>query len=989
MAVAISATGCGAASQDQGQAPPPPSVTELSPTIPAHPDDGLHRLVVTPLVPTDPAGDDAPSVGHWTVGPGHLDVASEATLVFQDGVPGFVDDTGAFVPLGDSVIDALARRQGVVSLTPIGDGSYALVAESPDVVEGLGLEVMDDLALGFNEDTYGGYQWALDNNGHNLDPLSSPPPQVADADVDGVEAAPLATGRGVVVAVVDSGVDFSHPDLAGKSWVNTDEDCANGIDDDANGFVDDCRGWDFAAEDNVPFVPGHHAHGTHVAGIIAATAGNGQGIAGMAPDVQIMDLSVTASGSMTTSSIARAIRYAADNGADVVNLSLGTAPGVPISAVAPIVDAVHYAESAGVLLVVAAGNDGIDLTAAPVYPASIEATNLLTVGASSPAETKSGFSNYGTAVELFAPGELIVSTIPNNDYTFMSGTSQATPLTAAVAALVLEQRPDADPVAVINQLVGTADELPAYAAYLPSSARLNAARAVGGSPSSPADGAPPIVVVRGLADAAPDEVTAEVALNAPSDQYGEPFRWEASLVSVRPDGIYAVVDHQLSVGGADVVTDDRGAMTLGQESAMVVDVSTSLPPGTYGLVVEAVPTADATLRLDDAFITTFVVNDPNQPTATTAPPTTAPPTTAPPTTAPVTSAPATTSPTSSPAPSTTSSPAPTYPETTYAQTTTSAPSTSWWQPITSTTTTTTYAPVPTYPETTSIQTTTSAPSTSWWQPITSTTTPATTTPATTTTTTWLAPSPAPVETTSSTAPSPTSAPSTPSAPTPTPGPTTTTGPGDVVDGGWAIASITPQSGPVDGETFLSLAGTFPQEAAIWFGDLPGTVYAQSSTWMVVRAPAASQPGTVELTVRTRADGVVLTVPEAFTYLAADGPADGGGGGTTPSTTAPTPSTAPSLTTSTTSSPSTGPTTSSPASTGPTTTSTSSPETTGGTGDAPAPTDPVRETQVRAQPVGDPIDLGDGLRGRPLPGLAEINDVPTCSSSPCRTRRIQR
>ncbi|MCP3993001.1 MAG: S8 family serine peptidase, partial [Actinomycetia bacterium] len=623
-------------------------------SVPAHPDDGQYRFIVTPAAdglsvdsssPSASGSDAATSssssapAGGWSVSPDHLDEANDATLLFQDGIPGFIDSSGSFVALTDAegsvdpveapglaagdgesfghpLIDALAGHDDVTSVAAIGDGSFAIVTTSPDVVEHPDLMVMDDLPLGFTEDTYGGYQWAFDNTGHNLDSLASPPPQIADADVDGVEAATLATGLGVVVAVVDSGVDFGHPDLAGKSWVNTDEDCTNGIDDDANGYIDDCRGWDFAADDNVPFLPGHHKHGTHVAGIIAATAGNNEGIAGLAPDVQIMDLSVSPTGSMTTSSIVRAIRYAVDNGADIVNLSLGTSPGAPIAAVTPMIDAVHYAEAAGVLLVIAAGNNGVDLSTAPVYPASINATNVLTVGASSPAETKASFSNYGTVVDVFAPGELILSTIPNGDYSFMSGTSQATPITVAVAALVLEQRPDADPVAVINQLVGTADELPAYANYAPSSTRLNAARAVGAAPGAATDGAPPVVVVGGLADASSEAVAAEITLNAPGGQYEQPFHWEASLVSVRPDGIYAIIGHPVSIDGTSGATNDRGAVTLGQELSMAANLVTSLPDGTYGIVVEAVPRTDSTVRLGDAFITTFVVGDPAPPTPT-------------------------------------------------------------------------------------------------------------------------------------------------------------------------------------------------------------------------------------------------------------------------------------------------------------------------------------------------------------------------------------
>ena len=999
----------------------------------------------------------------WAVPPGYDATGADgATLQFLNGQPGYRHADGSFVPLdgiesaddpaghsppadrsvaeaegqagaevgsmaeaeaaaesyGHPVIDALARRDGVVSITPIGDGSFAVVTSSADVVADPALAVMEDLPLGFT-DTYGPYQWPLDNTGSNLASLASPPPQVVDADVDGAEAAAAATGAGIVVAVVDSGVDFSHPDLAGASWVNDDEDCDNGIDDDANGYVDDCRGWDFAANDNVPFTPGHHAHGTHVAGIIAATAGNNEGIAGIAPDVQIMDLSVSATGSITTSAIARAIRYAADNGADVVNLSLGTSPGAPYAAVTPIVDAVHYAESRGVLLAVAAGNDGVNLDVAPVYPASIEASNMLVVGASSPSETKAGFSNYGTAVDLFAPGELIVSTMPGGDYNFMSGTSQATPIAAATAALVLEGRPEADPATVINQLVGTADELGAYAAHTPTSARLNAARAVGLQPDGATPGSADIVTVRGLATAGDGTVEAEITVNAPGGQYHQPYHWEASLVLVREDGAYALVDHPVEVDWVGATTDERGAIELGEGDSMTWFLNTSLPDGTYGLVVEAVPRTDPTVRLGDAYITTFLVGEPvatpdpdpgpdpgsgggedgggvsPSPSPQPSPSPTDPYQPAP---SPGDPGPHYPTPGPSPIPSDPFEPTPTDPTPTPDLTEPGDPGDAdgGWSP---------YPSVPGAPGPAPAPGDAVDPGAGPdLEPVPGSPPPSDGSGGSSGGSGGASPDPG-----IGSDPGPGSGPGSDSGSDggggssggggAVPQPAPPTGPIDVVDGEWAIHSISPRSGPTRAETFVTISGVFPREAHVWFGDLPATVYAQSSTWLIVGAPYVATPQIVDVSLRTSADGIVLMAPEAYAYVDVGGgitlpapyptPVPGPGEPTAPPTD-PTPTPTPTDPTPTPTDPVPGPTPTDPVPP-PGEPVPADPPSDGGddtsTDDDPTDHDRTRQRQARALPAGDPVDLGNGLTGRRLEGLAAVGGVPACTSDPCRTRRI--
>ena len=259
------------------------------------------------------------------------------------------------------------------------------------------------------------------------------------------------TGEGVVVAVIDTGVDASHSELSSSMWVNVGEIPGNGIDDDANGFVDDTGGWDFADGDNTP--TDLHGHGTHVAGIIAA-ANDGVGSTGVAYGATIMPVRVLdADGTGSLYDVALGIRYAVDNGADVINLSLGGSYSSSLNS------ALAYAEQQGVFVVAAAGNDA---GATPVYPAAFSAdlVNVLSVGAHNGAGALASFSNDvggSGAVQVDAPGVSIYSTLPGNLYGYLSGTSMATPHVAGVAALALSANPGLTPESLRSLIVEGAD----------------------------------------------------------------------------------------------------------------------------------------------------------------------------------------------------------------------------------------------------------------------------------------------------------------------------------------------------------------------------------------------------------------------------------------------------------------------------------------------------------------------------------------------------
>lgn len=248
-------------------------------------------------------------------------------------------------------------------------------------------------------------------------------------------------GEGAVVAVIDTGVDYTHEDLADNIWVNEDEIPFNGKDDDNNGYIDDVRGWDFVdraggacigsedcnTEDNDPL--DINGHGTHVAGIIAAVQNNNKGIVGIAPKAKIMPLkagySVGFSAYLKTSDIIQAITYAVENDADVINMSFA---GYGLDVLSDVLD---LAKSLGVVAVAAAGNNSSNVK---IYPAALP--NVISVGALADQSTKAYFSNYGNWVDIVAPGSWLLSTVPGNQYDHKSGTSMASPVVAGVAALI-------------------------------------------------------------------------------------------------------------------------------------------------------------------------------------------------------------------------------------------------------------------------------------------------------------------------------------------------------------------------------------------------------------------------------------------------------------------------------------------------------------------------------------------------------------------------
>ncbi len=351
-------------------------------------------------------------------------------------------------------------------------------------------------------DPYFGNQW-------HLQPGNS-------AGIHLAEAWDLGLGvASTVIAIMDTGVDWSHPDLAGSVWTNSGEVAGNGLDDDGNGYVDDVRGWDFGNHDadarpHTTLEQGLDVgfHGTHCAGIAAAVTDNGVGVAGAAGGCRLMPLKIVDSNSaFTDAAITEAFLYAIDNGADVVSMSFG-GPDEG-GAAAFFQNLIDQATAADIVCVAAAGNNN---DASLVYPAACD--GVISVGSTSNNGQRSSFSSYGNWVTVNAPGEHIWSTIQTNyefdfltgllytllyewdgtnPYMYCDGTSMACPLVAGVCGLIHSASAGLTPAQVRQHLIDTGD----MAAYdQPLGVKVNAFAAIQALQSTPVHDTPAVAGLR-------------------------------------------------------------------------------------------------------------------------------------------------------------------------------------------------------------------------------------------------------------------------------------------------------------------------------------------------------------------------------------------------------------------------------------------------------------------------------------------------------------
>jgi subtilisin family serine protease len=397
-----------------------------------------------------------------------VDVARDAWIVQASSATATTSDLNLPTawrvrPLGEGLYGLSAPGASITGVLAWAGRTASVATVEPDFTLGTTAMPADP---GFNQ------LWGLRNVGQSGG--------TPGADILAASAWNTTTGsRSVVVAVIDTGVDTTHPDLAANIWRNPREIPGDNRDNDGNGYVDDVHGWDFANGDADP--RDDNGHGTHVAGTIGAVGGNGIGVAGVSWQVSIMPLKfMSGSGSGTTSSAIAAINYATmmrrDFGINVVatnNSWGGAANSLALRS------AIAAGGNAGVLFVAAAGNSASDNDLAPSYPASFADPSVIAVAASDRMNALAGFSSFGaTSVDVVAPGAGIYSTLPGGTYGWFSGTSMATPHVTGTIALLAAAAPRASADDLRTAILGGARPVTAFAGKVATGGLLDATAAL-------------------------------------------------------------------------------------------------------------------------------------------------------------------------------------------------------------------------------------------------------------------------------------------------------------------------------------------------------------------------------------------------------------------------------------------------------------------------------------------------------------------------------
>jgi subtilisin family serine protease len=404
----------------------------------------------------------------------------------------------AWIVRADAAAGAMGVRVGWQT-SPLGEGLFSLTAPGASATDILGWSrtttgvryvepdrVVTATATLPNDPSFNRL-WGLNNTAQTGG--------LANADIDAPAAWDVTTGsRSVVVAVVDTGIDYNHPDLAANVWRNPRETAGDGVDNDGNGFVDDVFGWNFAT--NTANVFDDNSHGTHVAGTIGAVGNNGSGITGVNWQVSIMGLKfLDASGSGTTSAAIAALNYATmmrrTYGVNIVATNNSWGGGGGSTALR---DAITAGGNAGILCIAAAGNESSNNDSVGSYPANSVGTSGISVAATDSSNRLASFSNYGaTTVQVAAPGVGIYSTTPNNSYASYSGTSMATPHVAGLVALMAAANPQATAAQIRSTIISTVTPVSGLAGKCSTGGVINAAaavQAIRGTPPPPPPSAP-------------------------------------------------------------------------------------------------------------------------------------------------------------------------------------------------------------------------------------------------------------------------------------------------------------------------------------------------------------------------------------------------------------------------------------------------------------------------------------------------------------------
>ncbi len=314
--------------------------------------------------------------------------------------------------------------------------------------------------------------WGLKNTGQ-ADSAGQVGTVGADINVLPVWQQGHTGSRNILVAVIDTGIDWTHPDLKDNLWTNPGEVEGNGKDDDGNGFIDDIHGWNFFA--NTAASNDDHDHGSHCAGTIGASANNGQGVAGVNWNVSLLPVKfLSGSGSGSTEGAINSVNYARQMKVNVMSNSWG---GGGFSQL--LLDAIKAAKDQGILFVAAAGNDSSDNDALPSYPASYQLDNVLAVAATDNRDSIASFSNFGkTTVHVAAPGVKIFSTVKGGKYATFSGTSMATPHVAGIAALLMSADSTLTYADIKSRLIRTSTPVQGLKGKVVAKGRVNAYNAL-------------------------------------------------------------------------------------------------------------------------------------------------------------------------------------------------------------------------------------------------------------------------------------------------------------------------------------------------------------------------------------------------------------------------------------------------------------------------------------------------------------------------------
>ncbi|MBI4664613.1 MAG: S8 family serine peptidase [Verrucomicrobia bacterium] len=440
-----------------------------------------------------------------------------------------------------------------------------------------------------------GTLWNLRNTGQNGG--------TAGADIRAVSGWDALNSAGnIAVAVIDSGVRYTHQDLAANMWVNPGESGldssgrdkrTNGLDDDGNGFADDVHGIDSINNTGNP--SDSDGHGTHVAGIIGATGNNRAGVVGVAWAVQIMACKfLSSSGYGSTSDAIQCIDYARAEGARIINASWGDTGNSSF-----LQSAIRRARDAGIIFVTAAGNETSDNDRNPYYPAAFNLDNIVSVAATTRTDALASFSNFGaTTVDLAAPGAPIYSTFNTSDsaYTYISGTSMSAPHVTGAMALLMAQHPAESYRQIIDRVLATTDPLPSLAGKCVTGGRLNLERALTAKlaadfTASPLAGTPPLSVVFRNSSIGENlnyewdfgDGTAKSSEPSPVHPYASEGNFQATLTVTDPEGntsrksrtISAVANYQMQTTTFNWI--DPSAMTALSLSDNGVSAAQPLP----------------------------------------------------------------------------------------------------------------------------------------------------------------------------------------------------------------------------------------------------------------------------------------------------------------------------------------------------------------------------------------------------------------------------